>query len=135
MPEGSVPMKALFIIGRLIFGGFFIYSGIHHFRDKAALGQYASSKNLPQPELAVMASGAAILAGGTSVILGLGPRFGALAITLFLASVSPLMHDFWNSSDPAARQSEMINFSKNMALLGAALALAGVEEWPVSICG
>lgn len=127
-------MKALFVIGRLIFGGFFLYNGIHHFHEKAAMGQYAGAKNLPEPELAVMGSGAAMILGGASVILGLQPKIGALAIILFLASVSPLMHDFWNASDRGARQAEMINFSKNMALLGAALALAGIEEWPASIC-
>lgn len=127
-------MKVLFVIGRLIFGGFFLYSGIHHFREKTALGQYAGAKNLPEPELAVMGSGAAMILGGTSVILGLQPKVGALAIILFLASASPLMHDFWNASDPGTRQAEMINFTKNMALLGAALALAGSKEWPASIC-
>lgn len=127
-------MKAAFLIGRIIFGGFFVYNGINHLRQKTALAQYASSKNLPQPEAAVLGSGSAILLGGASVILGLRPRIGALAIILFLASVSPVMHDFWNSSDPAQRQAEMINFTKNLALLGAALALAGVEEWPVSAC-
>jgi hypothetical protein len=35
----------------------------------------------------------------------------------------------------ARRSSEMINFSRNMALLGSALALMGVEEpWPASVC-
>jgi hypothetical protein len=44
------------------------------------------------------------------------------------------MHDFWNANDPQQRQNDMINFSKNMALAGAALALSGVEEpWPVSL--
>lgn len=44
------------------------------------------------------------------------------------------MHDFWNQESPEARQAEMINFAKNAALLGAALALAGVEEpWPLAI--
>jgi hypothetical protein len=56
------------------------------------------------------------------------------AIAGFLVGVSPLIHDFWNMEDPQQRQNEMINFSKNMALLGAALALAAVEEpWPASL--
>jgi hypothetical protein len=38
------------------------------------------------------------------------------------------MHDFWRVQDPEKRQGEMINFSKNMGLLGAALALMGVES-------
>ncbi|PYX43720.1 MAG: hypothetical protein DMG79_21825, partial [Acidobacteria bacterium] len=56
------------------------------------------------------------------------------AVAGFLAGVSPVMHNFWNVQDPQQRMSEMINFTKNMALLGSALALMGVEEpWPASV--
>jgi uncharacterized membrane protein YphA (DoxX/SURF4 family) len=75
-----------------------------------------------------------ILIGGTSVVLGIQPKYGALAIIAFLAGVSPVMHDFWRAEDPNQRMADMINFSKNMAMLGAALALAGIEEpWAASI--
>jgi putative oxidoreductase len=126
-------MKAAFLIGRILFGGFFLYNGINHFKQKEALAQYAGAKNVPNPDLAVMASGAAIAAGGASIILGLKPKVGALAILGFLLAVSPSIHDFWTADDPQQKQNEMINFAKNMALLGAALALAGIEEWPLSI--
>ncbi|HTU45951.1 MAG TPA: DoxX family membrane protein [Bryobacteraceae bacterium] len=126
-------MKAAFLIGRIVFGGFFLYNGINHFKQKEGLAQYAGSKNVPYPELAVIASGAALAAGGASVILGVKPQVGTLAILGFLAAVSPVMHDFWTAHDPQQQQNEMIHFSKNMALLGAALVLAGIEDWPLSI--
>lgn len=126
-------MKALFLIGRIAFGGFFLYNGINHFKQKDALAGYAGSKNIPNPELAVIASGVALVAGGASIVLGAKPKLGTLAIMGFLAVTSPTMHDFWSAEDPQHKQNEMINFSKNMALLGAALALAGVEEWPLSV--
>ncbi|HLH37368.1 MAG TPA: DoxX family protein [Alloacidobacterium sp.] len=127
-------MKAAFLIGRLIFGGFFIYNGLNHLMRKKQLSQYAAAKNLPQPEAAVVGSGVAMMAGGASLILGLQPKLGAAAIAAFLATASPLFHDFWNAQDPATRQNEMIHFTKNLALLGAALALLGLEEWPASVC-
>ena len=75
-----------------------------------------------------------LTAGGASLLLGTKPKLGAAAIIGFLLGVSPLIHDFWNIEDPQQRQNDMINFSKNMALVGAALALAGVEEpWPASL--
>lgn len=127
-------MKAAFLIGRLVFGGYFLYNGINHFTQKEALSQYAGSKNVPNPDLAVMASGAAIAIGGASIMLGVKPKVGVLSVVGFLAGVSPVMHNFWQVEDPNQRMNEMINFTKNMALLGAALALAGVEEpWPASI--
>jgi putative oxidoreductase len=127
-------MKVPFLLGRLLFGGYFLYSGIHHFKERKMLGQYAQSKNVPKPEAAVMATGAALVAGGASILLGVKPKFGAAAIMGFLLGVTPVMHDFWKTEDPAQRMNDMINFTKNMALLGAALALMGVDEpWPASV--
>jgi uncharacterized membrane protein YphA (DoxX/SURF4 family) len=127
-------MKALFLLGRVILGGFFLYNGINHFKQKRALAQYATFKNIPNPELAVLASGALIAVGGASFMLGLKPRWGALSIIGFLAAASPLFHDFWNEQEGQAKQQQQINFSKNIALLGAALALLGLEQpWPLSL--
>jgi uncharacterized membrane protein YphA (DoxX/SURF4 family) len=127
-------MKAPFLLGRLVFGGYFLYNGINHFRQRKSMAQYVKSKHIPSPDLAVTASGIALVAGGASILLGMKPKAGAAALMGFLAGVSPLMHDFWNVEEPNHRQQEMINFSKNMALLGAAVALMGVEEpWPASV--
>ena len=84
-------------------------------------------------KVAVPATGALLTVGGASLLLGIKPRWGALGVLTFLAGVSPMMHDFWQVEDPNQRMNEMINFSKNMALAGAALALMGVEDWPLSV--
>jgi putative oxidoreductase len=126
-------MKAPFLIGRLLFGGYFLYSGINHFKQRRMLAQYVSSKQVPKPDVAVIASGAVLVAGGASILLGIKPKLGTAAIVGFLAGVSPLMHDFWRVEDPNQRMNDMINFTKNLALLGGAVALMGVEEpWPAS---
>jgi putative oxidoreductase len=81
-----------------------------------------------------VATGVTLIAGGTSILLGIKPKLGTAAIAGFLAGVSPVMHNFWNIQDPQQRMNEMINFSKNMALLGSAVALMGVNEpWPASV--
>ncbi len=131
---GGTPVKAPFLIGRAIFGGFFLYSGINHLRNRKPMGQYAGAKHVPKPEMAVVGTGIAMIAGGTSIILGIKPKLGTLAILGFLAGVSPMMHDFWKQEDPYQRQNDMIHFMKNLAMAGGALALMGVEEpWPVSV--
>ncbi len=127
-------MKAPFLIGRALLGGFFLYNGINHFQQLEGLAQYAKAKNVPLPKAAVAASGALLLVGGASLITGLKPKLGTAAIMGFLLGVSPAIHDFWKHEDPQQRQNEMIHFSKNMALLGATLALSGVEEpWAASL--
>lgn len=121
-------MKASYLLGRMIFGGFFLYNGIHHLQEAEGMAQYAGSKGVPAPELAVKATGVALIAGGTSVLLGLKKEWGAATIAGFLLGVSPLMHDFWKEKDPGQRQNQMINFAKNLALFGAALAFMGIEK-------
>jgi len=127
-------MKTAFLLGRLLFGGFFLYNGINHFKEARAHTDYAAAKNIPAPGLAVSLTGVALLVGGSSILLGIKPKVGTLAILGFLLSVSPLMHDFWRDEDSDQRMNNMINFSKNLALAGAALALMSVKEpWPVSV--
>lgn len=127
-------MKIPFLLGRIVFGGFFLYNGINHFKQRKSMAQYAKVKNVPLADIAVPATGAALIVGGTSILLGVKPRLGALAIIGFLAGVSPAIHDFWKQQDPGQRMNDMTNFGKNMALLGAALALMSVEEpWPASV--
>jgi putative oxidoreductase len=127
-------MKAPFLLGRLIFGGFFLYNGINHFKERRNMVKYVDQKNVLAPELAVTGTGLALIVGGSSILLGLKPKIGTALVAGFLAAVSPIMHDFWRAEDPGQRTNDMINFSKNMALLGSALALMAVEEpWPGSV--
>jgi uncharacterized membrane protein YphA (DoxX/SURF4 family) len=127
-------MKAPFVIGRLLFGGFFLYNGIHHLQEAKSMAPYAGKKGVPAPELAVKLSAIPLLVGGASLVLGVKPKLGAAAILGFLAGVSPIMHDFWRNDDPAERTQNMIDFMKNMALAGGAIALMGVDEpWEASV--
>ncbi len=127
-------MKAPFLIGRMLFGGFFLYNGINHLRERKNMASYTASKGVPAPELAVTASAIPLIVGGASLLLGIKPKVGAVAILGFLAGVSPVMHDFWRNEDPGERNNNMISFMKNVALAGAAVALLGVDEpWEASV--
>jgi putative oxidoreductase len=52
------------LVGRTLFGAFFIMSGLNHFQNLAMMSGYAQSKNVPSPRLAVIGIGAP--AGATS---------------------------------------------------------------------
>jgi uncharacterized membrane protein YphA (DoxX/SURF4 family) len=113
------PQAVALWVGRLLFGGFFAFSGIHHFLEMPMLSEYAASKGVPFPAMAVAASGLLVLAGGLSVLAGVWPRVGAALIALFLVVVTPAMHDFWREAG-TARALDLANFTKNVALLGGA---------------
>ena len=122
---------ATLMAGRLIFGGYFLYNGINHFLNRKMLVDYARSKGVPAPDIAVAASGLMIVAGGLSVLTGMQPKVGAGLISAFLLGVSPQMHAFWKEEDAQQRMHEMVNFTKNMALVGSSfLVAAHPEPWP-----
>jgi uncharacterized membrane protein YphA (DoxX/SURF4 family) len=128
-------MDVLALIGRLIVGGYFLSAGVKHVLELDSMAGYAASKGVPLPGLAVIGSGLLLVAGGALILLGLKVRWGAWLVILFLIPTSFMMHAFWTVSDPQAAQGEMVNFTKNIALVGAALMIAWVERWPYSLGG
>jgi|ERR1051326_5615803 uncharacterized membrane protein YphA (DoxX/SURF4 family) len=127
-------MKVPFLIGRVLFSGFFLFSGVNHLMNLKAMSSYADAKGVPKPKLAVAGSAIPLLVGGASLLLGVKPKLGALALFGFLVGVSPVMHNFSNDEDPNERTHNRVNFMKNVALAGSALALMGVDEpWEASV--
>jgi uncharacterized membrane protein YphA (DoxX/SURF4 family) len=129
-------MRGFFLLGRAILGGFFAYNGIRHFQNKQTMSQYARSKGVPASaaEAAIPATGAMLVAGGLSILTGARPKQGLATVIGFLIPVTLQMHRFWEAEDPQTRANEMVQFSRNLALVGAALMLLQIPEpWPISI--
>lgn len=121
-------LNTLILLGRLLFGGFFIFSGINHFLQAGFLAGYAGTKGVPAPAAAVALTGVMLVLGGLSILLGAWPRIGVALIVLFLLPTSFVMHDFWSVQDPMQRAAEQVNFMKNLALVGAPLMLLAIPE-------
>ncbi len=127
-------MEVLFLIGRIIFGGYFIKSGINHFKNLGMMTGYVGSKGVPRPKDAVAGSGILLLLGGISMLLGLYPRIGIICLLLFLIPVSIKMHDYWNIEHQQERIVQKINFEKNIALAGVLLMLLIIPTpWVLSL--
>ena len=123
-------MELLFLFGRLLFGGYFLLNAINHFTKAGALVGYAAAKGVPQPRLAVFGSGVLLAFGGLGVILGVFVQYALLALVVFLVVVSFKMHNYWSGDAlPSERAADMVNFTKNMALLGAALMLFDATQY------
>ena len=135
MPEQLFPWMHL--IGRILFSMIFIASGVNHFFKLNEGAAYATAKGVPAAKLMTVVSGAVILLGGVSVLLGWHRFIGAGLIVIFLLSTAFVMHAFWKETDPMMMQNEMAHFMKDMALAGAALLIAFYSgmPWPMSIGG
>ncbi len=127
-------MNTPFLIGRIIFGGYFIYNGVNHFIGFGMMSQYAKMKGVPFPAIAQGMTGLMLLLGGLSIVFGIYPFVGIVLLVAFLVPVSLMMHNFWKLEDPQLRMADKINFTKNMALLGAVLMVLAIPSpWPLSL--
>jgi len=117
----------------MVVGGYYIYNGLHHFLSFTMLAGYAKSKGVPLPGISVAVAGVLLFVAGLSLLLGFYPEVGVAALVLFFIPVSLLMHNFW-SVGPDEKAIQMINFTKNMALLGSALMFLKIgKPWPFSL--
>ncbi|HEY9493948.1 MAG TPA: DoxX family protein [Intrasporangium sp.] len=116
-------MDFVLLVGRILFVALFLASAMGHLTQSKAMGAYAGSKGVPSPVLATQVSGVLILLGGISVLLGLWGDLGSLFLVVFLLPTALLMHAFWKETEPMAKQMEMVQFNKDVALAGGALVL------------
>ena len=116
-------MEILFLVGRILLGGYFLMNGFNHLFKNKMLSDYAASKKVPMPGISVFVSGLMILVGGAGIVLGIYVTLSVALICFFLLAVSFKMH-----------MSDTMSFAKNMALLGAALTLLSIPQpWSFSL--
>lgn len=123
-----------FVLGRVLFGGVLAFNGLNHFMQTEQMAAMADANDVPWPTLAVYGTGSLLLLGGLSLVTGIYPVVGAVALVVFFVVTTPWMHDFWNIDDNDQKQQQLTHFMKNSALLGAALVLFSLTAagWPMS---
>ena len=114
-------MDAVLVIARVLFSIMMIVGGLNHFKQTDGMTGYAQHKKVPAARLSVQLSGLLLVLGGLSVVLGVWADLGALVLAVVLFAMAVKMHDFWTQSDPQMKQSETINFFKNISMTGGAL--------------
>jgi putative oxidoreductase len=116
-------VDAVAFVGRILFVAVFLGSGYAHLAQTQAMAGYAASKGVPGAKVATRASGVLLIVGALMVLLGIWADLGALLLVVFLIPTAFLMHAFWKETDPQAKQLEMVQFQKDLALAGASLVI------------
>jgi uncharacterized membrane protein YphA (DoxX/SURF4 family) len=117
-------MEIVYLIGRIILGGFFLFNALNHLTRAGMMAGYAASKGVPLASLVVVATGLQLAVGGLMLLLGWYVWIAALVLVVFLVPVALVMHNFWAVTDPQLRMIELVQFTKNLALAGALLIIA-----------
>jgi putative oxidoreductase len=50
-------MDIAFLVGRIIFGGYWLMASFNHFKNLNSMSEYAKAKGTPSPKLAVAGTG------------------------------------------------------------------------------
>jgi putative oxidoreductase len=117
---------AILLAGRVLFAVFFANSAYGHFKRHTMMTGYAKQAGVPVPVVAGWPAGAWLAAAAVSVAVGIWADLGVLMIAAFLVPTTWFLHAFWRFEDPTQRQTQRQSFLRNVAFLGAALALFAV---------
>jgi putative oxidoreductase len=124
----------LFLLSRILVGGYFLQNAWNHFKNVNSLTGYAHSKGIKHGKVAVIGSGILLLIGGAGILLGIAIPIAVLALILFLVPTTFIMHRYWKITDPTMRMMERVNFMKNLALLGGVIAFVFIATpWPFAL--
>jgi putative oxidoreductase len=85
----------LVLIGRVVFGGFFLIAGIRNVLNFGERTKLPTNYGWPLPPLLLAAGFAVQLLGGLALILGIWTVPAAIALIVFLFAATPLYHNLF----------------------------------------
>ncbi|MFN7873832.1 MAG: DoxX family protein [Pirellula sp.] len=106
------------LIGRIMIATIYLMSAVgNKIPNFTGVASYMASEGVPMPSLMLIGGIAFLITGSISVITGYKAKFGAGLLLVFLILATYFFHDFWNF-EGEARQQQMIQFMKNLSLMG-----------------
>jgi len=109
--------------GQALLGVMFVKLGFDAARQPGPRVDKAAGLGLPlDPEVAVRVNGAAMVLGGTALILDKVPRLAALGLVAAMVPTTLAGHSFWEH-EGADRTAQQIQFLKNAGIVGGLLVL------------
>jgi putative oxidoreductase len=121
------------VLGRVLLSAIFVLSALGeklpHFGDVVSV---MASAGIPAPQLMLVGAIVFLIVGGLSVAAGYQARFGAALLLTFLVLATYYFHPFWKLAGPA-QQTEMIQFMKNLSMMGAMLLIIAHGSGPMSL--
>lgn len=120
------------LFGRVLMSIIFIKSGYGKLTGFDGTAAFMQSKGMVAVPFFLTMSIIVELGGGISLLIGLGARYWALVLAMFLVPVTYIFHHFWTLEGPE-RMMQSINFMKNIAIIGGLLAFFSSGAGTISI--
>jgi putative oxidoreductase len=110
----------------------FLISGFFKIGGYSQMVAYSASKGLPMAGVAIACAAVVELACGLAILVGFQTKIAAWLLFLYLIPVTFLFHNFW-AMQGAEQQQNMINFLKNVSIMGGLVILATYGAGPYSV--
>lgn len=127
----------LSVLARLMIAAIFVMSAVgNKIPQFNGVAEVMAGKGIPQPKILLAGAIAFLILGGLSLVLGYKARIGALMLLVFLGAATYYFHDFWKlpaDASPEKHRAEMIQFMKNLALMGTMVFLLANGTGPWSL--
>ena len=121
----------LLVLGRVLISVVFILNALGIIDQSIPAHEMVERGAPPSLVPAMMLAGRAVeLVAGLGLIWGVFPRLAALVLFAFLVPATLISHSFWLSAGTPAFMGQLINFSKNLAIWGGLLFIAGSGGQP-----
>ena len=120
------------LFGRILLGTVFFVSGIFKIAGWSTMVGYAAAKGLPLPAVSMAVATCVELVGALMLWLGYRTRIAAWALFLYLIPTTLLFHNFW-AVRGMEQQMQMVNFLKNLAIMGGLLIVANAGPGPIAL--
>lgn len=115
---GVSPSQAtMALIGRFLIAAIFLTSGIGKLTDLPGTIATMTKAGIPYADTLAVVAGVSEVLGAVSLAIGLLTRVGASGLILFMIPATLIFHAFWNF-EGAERMQQMVNFMKNLAIIG-----------------
>lgn len=105
------------LVARVLLSAIFLVSGFAKIADWNGTAEHMASQHMPMVPLFLVLAIVCEVGGGLMLLLGFKTRFAAVILFLYLIPVTLVFHHFWTLSG-AERLPQMVNFMKNLAILG-----------------
>lgn len=117
------PSKQLVTVARILVAALFLVAGARKLLTYAGTLAYFTKLGIPAPELVLPLTIALELVGGIALVAGWRINWVAPILAVFTLGAALLGHAFW-AADPAQFNAQLNHFLKNIAIVGAFIALA-----------
>jgi uncharacterized membrane protein YphA (DoxX/SURF4 family) len=114
-------------LGRLLYSGVLAYMALDGFRNNDKRVEIAEDSGVPMADVMVPFVTGMLFVANLGIAFWKYPRASAGALIVFFLGTTPAIHNYW-TMEGKERQSNKINFCKNLALTGGAVVLLDAAD-------